>query len=249
MAEVGGQKEIEKTVESALKENDSIGGIIECRSKGLPVGLGEPFFDSVESLISHLVFAIPGIKGIEFGSGFACSRMRGSECNDIILNRKGKTKTNHAGGILGGISTGQEIRARIAVKPTSSIEKEQYTIDIFGHERRISIQGRHDPCICPRIVPVAEAMMALVLYDALLRQRDLEEKVEGLDQLRLEIDALDHRLIQLLAERKRISIHIGQYKEEREITVADRKREKDLLDQRAKWATEVGMKHLSLAMG
>lgn len=183
--------------------------------------------------------SIGAVKAVEIGDGFQVSRMRGSEHNDQ-MDQHG-FKTNHAGGILGGISTGQEIRARIAVKPTPSIEKEQETIDILGRERRISIQGRHDPCICPRIVPVAEAMVSLVLYDALLLQRDLEEKVDGIDQLRLEMDALDYRLIKLLAERKGISIHIGQYKEEKHITISDRKREKDLLDQRVKWATENGL--------
>ena len=233
-------KRMEARVLSYKDQGDSIGGIVEVIARNVPPGLGEPVFGKLDAEIARALMSIGAVKAVEIGDGFQAARMRGSEHNDQ-MDQHG-FKTNHAGGILGGISTGQEIRARIAVKPTPSIEKEQDTIDIFGHERRISIRGRHDPCICPRIVPVAEAMMALVLYDALLRQRDLEEKkVEGLDQLRLEIDALDHRLIQLLAERKGISIHIGQYKEEREITVADRKREKDLLDQRAKWATEVGM--------
>ncbi|MCK4431085.1 MAG: chorismate synthase [Candidatus Aminicenantes bacterium] len=174
MIEVGGRKEIEKTVQYALKENDSIGDIVECCTKGLPVGLGEPFFDSVESLISHLVFAIPGIKGIEFGSGFACSRMRGSECNDIILNRKGKTKTNHAGGINGGITNGNELVFRVAVKPPSSIKKEQHTINLqTGKPVKITVHGRHDVCIALRMPVIIEAATAVILADLSL----IEQKI------------------------------------------------------------------------
>jgi chorismate synthase len=174
VTEVGGQKKIEETVESALKADDSIGGIVECHTKGLPVGLGEPFFDSVESLISHLVFAIPGIKGIEFGSGFACSRMRGSECNDIILNRKGRTKTNHAGGINGGITNGNELFFRAAVKPPSSIKKEQHTINFrTGKPVKITVHGRHDICIALRMPVIIEAVTAVVLADLSL----IEQKI------------------------------------------------------------------------
>jgi chorismate mutase len=156
------------------------------------------------------------------------------------MDRKG-FKTNHAGGILGGISTGQEIVARIAVKPTPSIAKEQETLDVCNNERKISIRGRHDPCLCPRIVPVAEAMMALVLYDALLAQKEMVSSLEGLDRLRLEIDAVDRGLLQLLSERKEIALRIGEYKKKRGLKVRDRKREKDLLDRRAKQAVEAGL--------
>jgi chorismate synthase len=174
LLEAGGSKEIKKVVQSALEEDDSIGGIIECGTKGLPIGLGEPFFDSVESLISHLVFAIPGIKGIEFGSGFACSKMSGSECNDIIVNRAGKTKTNHAGGINGGITNGNELVFRVAVKPPSSIAKEQNTINIpTGDPVKISVRGRHDVCIALRMPVIIEAAAAIVLADLML----IEQKI------------------------------------------------------------------------
>ncbi|UCD72147.1 MAG: chorismate synthase [Syntrophobacterales bacterium] len=232
-------KRMETKVLSYKTQGDSIGGIVEVIAHNVPPGLGDPVFGKLDSEIARALMSIGAVKAVEIGDGFEAARMRGSEHNDQ-MDRHG-FKTNHAGGILGGISTGQEIRARIAVKPTPSIEKEQDTIDIFGHERRISIRGRHDPCICPRIVPVAEAMMALVLYDALLRQRDLEEKGDGLDQSRLEIEALDRRLIQLLAERNEISSRIGQYKEERGITIRDRTREKNLLDERLKWGKEAGV--------
>jgi len=119
LTEAGGSKNISKTVDEAVKSGDSIGGIIECTVKNIPTGLGEPFFDSVESLISHAVFSIPGIKGIEFGSGFDAAKMTGTEHNDLIINNKGKTKTNNAGGINGGITNGNDIFFRVAVKPTS----------------------------------------------------------------------------------------------------------------------------------
>jgi len=174
LLEEGGLKEIEKAVESALEENDSIGGIVECRARGLPVGLGEPFFDSVESLISHLVFAIPGIKGIEFGSGFACSKMKGTEYNDVIVNKEGKTKTNHAGGINGGITNGNDLVFRVAVRPPSSVKKEQSTINLqTGEQVKISVQGRHDTCIALRIPVIIEAVTAIVLADFMLIEQEI----------------------------------------------------------------------------
>lgn len=174
LLEAGGSKEIEKAVLSALDENDSIGGIVECRARGLPVGLGEPFFDSVESKISHLVFAIPGIKGIEFGSGFACTRMKGTEYNDVILNREGKTETNHAGGINGGITNGNELVFRVAVRPPSSVRKEQRSINLeTGEPVKVSVQGRHDACIALRMPVILEAATAVVLADFML----IEQKI------------------------------------------------------------------------
>ncbi len=165
-------KRMEEKVLSCKAEGDSIGGVVEVIAQNVPPGLGEPVFNKLDGEIAKALVSIGGVKGVEIGDGMAVAWMRGSGHNDQ-MDRNG-FKTNHSGGILGGISTGQEIRVRIAVKPTPSIEKEQETVDIFGNERRISIRGRHDPCICPRIVPVAEAMMALVLYDALLSQRDLK---------------------------------------------------------------------------
>ncbi len=170
--EIGGSTDIERTIDLTIKENDSVGGIIECHVQNLPIGLGEPFFDPVESLISHLVFAIPGIKGIEFGSGFACSRMKGSTCNDVLINKNGKTRTNHAGGINGGITNGNEMIFRVAVKPTPSIKKEQETVNLTtGKKERIVIKGRHDVCFALRIPVIIEAAAALVFADLLLRSQ------------------------------------------------------------------------------
>lgn len=162
-------KKMEKAILNAQKAGDSVGGIIEITAKNVPPGLGEPVFDKLSADLAKALMSIGAVKGIEFGAGFNLAKMRGSEANDQIT-KKGFL-TNYSGGILGGISTSQDIIIRIAIKPTSSIAKEQKTISIDGKESKIRIFGRHDPCICPRIVPVAEAMMALVLADHLLRQR------------------------------------------------------------------------------
>ena len=156
-------------IRAAQAEMDSVGGIIECRADGVPAGLGEPVFDKLDALIAHAVLSIGGIKGIEFGSGFAAADLRGSVNNDPITP-DGFTSI-HAGGILGGISNGNTILFRTAMKPTSSIAKEQKTIDEAGSAVTISVHGRHDPCLVPRAVPVVEAMTALVLIDALLQNR------------------------------------------------------------------------------
>ncbi len=156
-------------IRAAQAEMDSVGGIIECRADGVPAGLGEPVFDKLDALIAHAVLSIGGIKGIEFGSGFAAADLRGSVNNDPITP-DGFT-SNHAGGIIGGISNGNTILFRTAMKPTSSIAKEQKTIDEAGSAVTISVHGRHDPCLVPRAVPVVEAMTALVLIDALLQNR------------------------------------------------------------------------------
>ncbi|MGQ9472193.1 MAG: chorismate synthase [Candidatus Aminicenantales bacterium] len=172
LEEVGGSKAIEAAVEVAGKAKDSVGGIISCQAKPMPVGLGEPFFDSVESVLAHLLFSVPGVKAIEFGSGFQFSRMRGSEANDIILDRTGKTKTNHNGGIVGGLSNGNELFLRVAVKPTSSIGRPQKTVDLrTGEIKTIEIKGRHDVCFALRLPVVVEAAVAIGLADLRLRAK------------------------------------------------------------------------------
>ncbi|MEO6637961.1 MAG: chorismate synthase [Ginsengibacter sp.] len=167
--EIGGEHDTEKGLQKAINQKDTIGGIVECRVKNLPLGLGEPFFDSAESLISHAVFAIPAVKGIEFGAGFAAGKMYGSEHNDALLNESGETKTNHAGGIVGGITNGNDLIFRIAVKPTSSTPKEQQTLNIeSGSVESFSVKGRHDLCIALRVPVVLEAVTAVVLADLLM---------------------------------------------------------------------------------
>jgi chorismate synthase len=172
--EIGGEKDVEKGLQKAIDAKDSVGGIIECRVNGLPIGLGEPFFDSVESQISHAVFSIPAIKGIEFGAGFGAAKMFGSDHNDAILDDSGKTRTNHAGGIVGGISNGNDLVFRVVVKPTSSTPKEQESFNWeTGTVEKFSVKGRHDLCIALRVPPVLEAVTAIVLADLML----LEQKI------------------------------------------------------------------------
>ena len=170
--EIGGEKDLDKGLQKAIDAKDSIGGIIECRTTGLPVGLGEPFFDSAESLLSHVVFAIPAVRGIEFGTGFAAAKMFGSEHNDPIENMEGKTRTNHAGGIVGGLTNGNELVFRIAIKPTSSTPKEQITLNWeTGKVEAASVKGRHDLCIALRVPVILEAVTAVVLADLMMLEQ------------------------------------------------------------------------------
>lgn len=173
--EIGGETDLEKGLQKAIDAKDSVGGIVECRVNGLPVGLGEPFFDSVESVISHAVFAIPAVRAIEFGTGFAAAKMFGSDHNDAIEEANGKTSTNHAGGVVGGISNGNELVFRIAIKPTSSTPKEQQTLNWeTGKVEAFSVKGRHDLCIALRVPVILEAVTAMVLADLLL----LEQRIK-----------------------------------------------------------------------
>jgi chorismate synthase len=166
---IGGESDVEKGIQKAIDQKDSVGGIVECVVKGLPIGLGEHFFNSVESLISHAVFAIPAIRGIEFGTGFAAASMFGVNHNDAIVDASGITKTNHAGGVVGGYTNGNDLVFRIAVKPTSSTPKEQVTLNWETNEQEtFSVKGRHDLCIALRVPVVLEAVTAIVLADLML---------------------------------------------------------------------------------
>lgn len=155
------------------KKGDSAGGVVEVIAQGVPAGLGEPVFDKLDADLAKAVMGIPAVKGVEIGVGFEAAEMLGSECNDafVVKGKKISTRTNHAGGILGGISNGEDIVLRLVMKPTSSINKTQDTVTLKGKKATISVEGRHDPCICPRAVPIAEAMVALTLIDHLLRQK------------------------------------------------------------------------------
>ncbi|MBN2121839.1 chorismate synthase [Candidatus Micrarchaeota archaeon] len=165
-------------LDSAIEEGDSLGAIVECRVSGVPAGLGEPFFDSLESAISHVAFSLPGIKGVEFGAGFSCARMRGSEFNDAIVDASGKTSTNNSGGINGGIGNSNELVFRVAVRPAASINKLQETVDLeTGKKTEISIGGRHDACIALRVPVVLEAACAIVLLDMMLLEGKMKRVV------------------------------------------------------------------------
>lgn len=170
----GGSVDIEKALSDAIAANDTIGGIIECTVKNPPLAIGEPFFYSFESTVSHLIFSIPAIKGIEFGSGFASAKMRGSEHNDPFLNSSGKTLTNNAGGINGGITNGNEIIFRLVVKPTSSTGLDQTTFNFkTGKMSTLKVKGRHDTCIALRMPVIVEAATAIAMADLMLIDRGI----------------------------------------------------------------------------
>lgn len=164
--EIGGQKDYQAILNDAIERGDSLGGIIECRAEGLPIGWGEPFFDSVEARLSHAIFSVPATRGIEFGTGFAAARMFGSQHNDLIVDADGRTATNHAGGVNGGISNGNPLVFRVAVKPTSSISLPQPSYNFARSAvEELVVHGRHDACIALRIPIVIEAVTAITLAD------------------------------------------------------------------------------------
>ncbi|MFZ9387202.1 MAG: chorismate synthase [Chitinophagaceae bacterium] len=178
VTEVGGEKDIEKGLQRAIDAKDSVGGILECRVSGLPVGLGEPYFDSLESSLSHILFAIPAVRGVEFGTGFAAARMFGSEHNDAITEMDGTTRSNHAGGVVGGISNGNELVFRLAVKPTSSTPRIQNSLNWdTGKTEDFSVKGRHDLCVALRAPVIVEAVTAIALADFMLLHQQIKKTI------------------------------------------------------------------------
>lgn len=178
VTEIGGETDLEKGLQKAIDAKDSVGGIVECKVSGMPVGLGEPYFDSIESVLAHVLFTIPAVKGVEFGTGFGAAKMFGSQHNDAIENMSGKTTTNHAGGILGGISNGNDLIFRIAIKPTSSTPKEQQSLNWDTQAvETFSIKGRHDLCVALRAPVIVEAVTAIVLADFMLQAQLIKRVV------------------------------------------------------------------------
>jgi chorismate synthase len=179
VTEIAGEKDLNKGLQKGIDAKDSVGGIITCTVNGLPVGLGEPYFDSVESVLSHILFAIPAVRGVEFGTGFAAATMFGSQHNDAIEDASGKTKTNHAGGVVGGITNGNELIFRLAVKPTSSTPKEQNSLNWdTGAAENFSIKGRHDLCVALRAPVIVEAVTALVLADFMMLENKIKRVID-----------------------------------------------------------------------
>lgn len=163
---------VEEGKAEAIRLNDSLGGVVECTAEHVPLGWGEPFFDAAESLIAHLAFAIPAIKGIAFGSGFSAATMRGSEHNDALINTSGETRTNHSGGITGGITNGNPLKFQVAVKPASSTPQPQETLRLdTGTMEQLEVKGRHDLVIALRVPPVLEAITAIALADMMMRYK------------------------------------------------------------------------------
>ena len=180
LVEAGGNRDIEAAVAAAVKAKDSIGGIVACEARGVPAGLGEPFFDSAESLLSHVILAIPAVRGIEFGAGFEAAGMKGSRHNDPIAGRDGRTATNNAGGINGGITNGNPVLFRVAVKPTASIARPQKTVNLkTGKAAEIVVGGRHDTCIALRVPVVVEAAASVVLADLMLLEQLIPRVFKG----------------------------------------------------------------------
>jgi chorismate synthase len=185
LVSAGGDEDIEKAIKEAIASNDTIGGIIECRVKNPPIAIGEPFFYSFESALSHIVFSIPAIKGIEFGSGFSSAGMRGSDHNDAFINSSGKTFSNNAGGINGGITNGNEIIFRIVVKPTSSTGVDQTTFNFAtGEMTKLKVKGRHDTCIALRMPVIVEAATAIAMADLMLIDKGIhgERNINGINK-------------------------------------------------------------------
>ena len=178
LLQIGGDTDVEKGLQRAIDAKDTVGGIIECTVDGLPIGLGEPFFNSVESLLAHAVFAIPAVKGVEFGAGFTSATMFGSQHNDALMNDTGKTKTNNAGGIVGGLTNGNQLIFRIAVKPTSSTPKEQQSLNWETNTvENFSVKGRHDLCIALRVPVVLEAVTAFVVVDFMMMEQRISRLI------------------------------------------------------------------------
>jgi chorismate synthase len=172
---IAGENDLDKGLQKGIDAKDSVGGIIECKVNGLPVGLGEPYFDSLESVLAHILFAIPAVRGVEFGTGCAAAKTFGSQHNDAIENTEGKTRTNHAGGIVGGISNGNELVFRLAIKPTSSTPAAQNSLNWdTGITENFSIKGRHDLCVALRAPVIVEAVTALVLADFMMLENHIK---------------------------------------------------------------------------
>jgi chorismate synthase len=210
----------------AKKNKDSLGGIAGLIIKNLPPGLGDPVFHKLDARLSFALLSIGGVKGIEFGQGFEATSMSGSEHNDQ-MDGSGFL-SNNAGGITGGISTGQDILIRVAVKPVSSIGHPQKTVDKEGNEIELQLEGRHDTCLLPRILPVMEAMAAIVLADAKLIQGATGNCQRQIYDYRYELELLDSELLELLARRSQLAKAVGMYKEAEGLPVLDSSREKEL---------------------
>jgi len=240
----GAARKMEKLVLKMKRQGDSVGGIVEVVVRNPPAGLGDPVFDKLEADIAKALMSIGAIKGFEVGNGFGAARLTGSRNNDpMYLDRKTgrvRTRTNNAGGIAGGISNGEDIVVRIAVKPPSSIRKKQETVTTDGKAAVISVEGRHDPCICPRVVPVAESMVALTIIDHLMRQRLLASRSK-LRNLRDTIDLIDRNLLLLLAERQGLVRQIGAVKRKSGKGVRDRRRERSVLLTQRSGARALGL--------
>ena len=232
-------KLMEDAILKAGAEGNSLGGLVELEILGVPPGLGDPVFDKLDAILAQSLMSIGAVKGVEIGEGFNAARLTGRQMNDEMTSEG--FLSNRSGGILGGISTGAPILVRIGVKPTPSIRHPQKTIDLMGQDRTIVINGRHDPCICPRIVPVVESMAAIAIYDAWLAKERLQSNGAGLEKLRKEVDRIDAELLDLLRLREEVSLHIGEVKNEIGKGVLDNGREEAMKAVRRELAEKLGL--------
>lgn len=227
---IGGKNsDFENTVKAAKEDGDSTGGLIECTVSGVPAGLGGELFDGLDGLISSLCFAIPAVKGVEFGAGFSAANMRGSENNDDFCIRDGSivTATNNHGGILGGISSGMPIVFRAAIKPTPTISKQQKTVNVETMTETVySFGGRHDPCIALRAGVCFESVAAIAVADHVISL----EKSGDLGTLRSRIDQIDREITELFTRRLELCKEIGEYKKAHALPVCDTAREAEKLN-------------------
>ncbi|MCK9329300.1 MAG: chorismate synthase [Candidatus Cloacimonetes bacterium] len=214
------------------KKGDSIGGMVEVIINNIPIGLGDPVLEKLDANLAKSLLSIGGVKGIEFGSGFDLAKMCGSESNDQmeLVNNKVSFKSNHCGGILGGVSTGNQITFRLSIKAVPSIAQPQKTINYYDEECELSITGRHDVCLIPRIIPVIESMVSLTLVDAIAHQKLISSEELTINDYREAIDKIDEDILIALHRRNQISKAIGNYKKTNHLPIYDEIREKEVLD-------------------
>ena len=228
-----------RAIEDARAAGDSLGGVVQVECRGVPAGWGDPVFRKLDAALAHAMMSIGGVKGFGIGSGFAAAVMRGSEHNDPMTAEG--FGSNNAGGVLGGISTGAPILMRLAVKPTSSINQPQRSVDRQGNEVEIVGGGRHHPCLCPRIAPGAEAIAALTLADAMLAHEALTRAEDSLDALRAELDRRDAELLAALGARFAVARRIGDLKRSEGRTIEDSRREAEVYGHWQELARQCGL--------
>jgi len=231
-------------LDAIKKEGNSVGGIVECSILKIPAGLGDPVFEKLDANLAKAVISIGSVKGIEFGDGFKAATVKGNENNDQIFSSG--FITNHAGGILGGISTGQEIKFRFVVKPTPSIKLKQSSVNSKNEEVEIKLEGRFDTCIIPRILPVAKAMVTLVLADAISYQKLVSGDEMNLNDYREAIDKIDEDILIALKRRLKIAELIGTFKKSNQFPINDLIREQELLESLFNKADQLGLKRSSV---
>lgn len=234
-------QQLDEYLERVKKEGDSVGGIVQVYIRNVRAGLGDPVFEKLDGNIAKALISIGGVKGIEFGDGFKLGGMLGSQANDEVLANGEKDRITKAGGIFGGVTSGDAISLRFVVKPTPSISIPQNTINKDNQPVKLELKGRFDTCLVQRIIPVVEAMIKLVLSDAVAYQKLIEGEEVGLDDLREAIDKIDEEILICIARRKRIVSKIGKIKKDLQLPIRQADRERELLDRLKKIGDELSL--------